>query len=105
MTFDLICEVAIEGKSDPDMTFIKNISRGQYYEGEAITNFEKVSKCKTEKCGFFLHPTDIRYGSSPDALGPLGNLLEVKARAEWSSGLLESLETFPHNFVQMLQML
>ena len=60
------------------MTFIKNISRGHYYEGEAITNFEKVSNSKTEKCGFFLHYTDTRYGSSPDALGPLGILLEVK---------------------------
>ena len=82
------------------MTFIKNISRGHYYEGEAITNFEKVSNCKTEKCGFFLHPTDTRYGSSPDALGPLGILLEVKTRAEGSSGPLESLEKFPHYFVQ-----
>ena len=29
---DLIWEVVKEGKSDPDMTFIKNISRGHYYE-------------------------------------------------------------------------
>ena len=72
------------------MTFIKNISRGHYYEGEAITNFEKVSNCKTEKCGFFLHPTGTRYGSSLDALGPLGILLEVKTRAGGSSGSLES---------------
>ena len=57
------------------MTFIKNISTGNYYEGEAITNFEKVSNCETEKCGFFLHPPDTRYGSSPDALGPLRILL------------------------------
>ena len=104
--FDLIWEVAKEGKSDPDITFIKNISRGYYYEGEAITNFEKVSNCKTEKCGFFLHPTDTRYGSIPHALGPLGILLEVKTRAEGFSGHSESLEKFPHYFVQFqLQML
>ena len=73
------------------MTFIKNISRGHYYEWEAITNFEKVSNCKTGKCGFFPHPTDTRYGSSPDAFAPFGILLEVKARIEGSSGPLESL--------------
>ena len=104
--FDLIWEVVKEGKSDPDMTFVKNISGGHYYEGKRITNFEKVSNCKTEKCGFLLHPSDTRYGSSPDALGPLGILLEVKTRAEGSSGPLESLEKFPYYFVQcQLQML
>ena len=54
----------------------------------------------------FLHPTDTRYGSSPDALRPLGILLEVKTRAEGSSGPLELLEKFPDYFVQcQLQML
>ena len=73
------------------MTFIKNISRGHYYEWEAITNFGKVSNCKTGKCGFFLHPNDTRYGSSPDAFGSFGILLEVKPRIEGSSGPLELL--------------
>ena len=48
----------------------------------------------------FPHPTDTRYGSSPDALGPLGILLEVKTMAEGSSGPLASLEKFQHYFVQ-----
>ena len=62
--------------------------------------------CKTEKCGFFLGPTDTKYGSSLDVLGLLGILLKVKTRAEESSGLLESLEKFPHYFVEcQLQML
>ena len=74
------------------MTFIKNISRGHQYEDEAITNFQSISNCKTEKCGFFLHPTDSRYGSSPDVLGPLEILLEVKARGEGYFSPLESLE-------------
>ena len=48
----------------------------------------------------------MRYGSSPDALGPLGILLEVKTRAEGSSSLLQSLDTVPQYFVQcQLQML
>ena len=88
------------------MTFIKNISTGNYYEGEAITNFEKVLNCKTENCEFFLHPTDTRYGSSPEALGSLGILWEVKTRTEGTSGPLKSLEKFPNHFVQcQLQML
>ena len=33
LKFDLIWEVVQEGKSDPDMIFIKNVSRGHYYEG------------------------------------------------------------------------
>ena len=52
---------------------------------------------KLKQCGFFLQPTDSRYGSSPDVAGPLGVLL---------LGPLESLEKFPHYFVQcQLQML
>ena len=96
--FDLTWEVVKEGKSDPNLTFIKNISRGHHYEDEAITNFQNISNCKAEKCEFFLHPTDSRYGSSPDVLGPLGTLLEVKTRGEGSSCPLESLEKFPHYF-------
>ena len=38
--------------------------------------------CKTEWCGIFLLPTDSRYGSSPDVLGHLGILLELKTRGE-----------------------
>ena len=108
--FDLTWEVVKEGKSDSDLTIIKNISRGQYdyyhYEDEAITNFQNISNCKTEKCGSFLHRTDSRYGSSSDVLGRLGILLEVKTWVEGSFGLLELLEKFPHYCVQCeLQML
>ena len=48
----------------------------------------------------------MRYGSSPDAVGPLGILLEVKSRAEVSLSPLESLDTVPQYFMQcQLQML
>ena len=63
--FYLAWEVVKEGKSDPDLTFIKNISRVHHYEDEVITNFRNISNCKTEKCGFFLHLTDSKCGSSP----------------------------------------
>ena len=63
-------------------------------------------KYKTEKCGFFLHPTGSRYGSRPDVLGRLGILLEVKTKGKGFFGPLESLEKFPHYFVHcQLQML
>ena len=48
----------------------------------------------------------MRYGSSPDEVGPLGILLEVKSRAEVSLSPLESLDTVPQYFMQcQLQML
>ena len=52
--FDLIWEVVKKGKSDPDMTFIKNISREHYYDWEAITNFEKKFRIvKLKSVDFF----------------------------------------------------
>jgi len=47
---------------------IPNIKRGHYYEQEAIEYLEKLSKSKTERCGFFKHPLKVGYGASPDAL-------------------------------------
>ena len=37
-------------KSDPDLTFIKNISKEHHYEDEVITNFQNILNYKTEKC-------------------------------------------------------
>ena len=104
--YDLIWEVVKNGTTEPDLNHIKNIRRGHYFEDEAIKHFEKVSKAKIEKCGFFSHPYDNCYGSSPDGLGPSGILLEVKIRAAGSVGPINSLEKFPQYFVQcQLQML
>ena len=54
----------------------------------------------------FHHPQNSKYGFRPDALGSLGILLEVKTRAEGSSGPLNSIEKCPHvsyrRYVQML---
>ena len=48
----------------------------------------------------------MKYGSSTDALGSLGILLEVKTGAEASLSPLQSLDTVPQYFVQcQLQML
>ena len=90
--------------NEPSQSHIRNINRGHQYEDEAITFFELTSKCKVQKCGFFHLPSDARYGSSPDALGPSGILLEVKTRAENSEGPLETIP--PQYFTQcQLQML
>ena len=35
------------------MTFIKNIYRGHYYEGETITNFKKFRTVKLKSVDFF----------------------------------------------------
>ena len=47
----------------------------------------------------------MRYGSGPDALGPLGILLEVKTMAEGSLSPLESLDKVPKHCICQLQML
>ena len=94
------------GKSEPSQTHIRNIARGHYYEDEAWSYFQLNAKCKVEKCGLFHHPQNCKYGSSPDALGPVGILIEVKTRAERSLGPLNSIEKCPQYFVQcQLQML
>ena len=94
------------GKSEESLTHIRNIARGHHYEDEAVKYFEATAKCTVEKCGFFHHPQKKRCGSSPDGLGPLGILLEVKTRAEASRGPLTSINKFPQYFVQcQLQMI
>ena len=57
--YDLIWEVVINGTTEPDLNHIQNIRRGHYFEDEAIKHFEKVSKAKTEKCGFLVIHTTI----------------------------------------------
>ena len=50
---------------------MRNIARGHYYEDVALSYFQIKAKCKVEKSGFFHHPQNSMYGSSPDALGPV----------------------------------
>ena len=86
------------GTAEPEMKHIKNVSRGHQFKDDAIAQFESISKCRTERRVFFHFEHDMRYGSSPDALGPLG-------RAEGSLSPLQSLDTVPQYFVQcQLQM-
>ena len=47
-----------------------------------------------------MHPSNSRFGSSLDAIGPTGLILEKKTRALNSEGQLQSLEKFPSYFAQ-----
>ena len=90
---------------EKDKSFITNIRRGVQYEDAGVQYFERVSNSKTRKVGFFIHPTHMKFGASPDALCTSGVLLEVKTRAINSDGPLVSLKDFPNYFMQcQLQM-
>ena len=83
------------------LKLMRNI--GFYYEDRF---FQIQAKCKVGKYGFFNHPQNNKYGSSPDALGPIGILPEVKTRAKRSLGQLNSIERCSQYFIQcQLQML
>ena len=85
--------VVKNGTAEPEMKHIKNVSRGHHFKDDAIAQFESISKCRTERRRFFHFENDMRYDSSPDALGPLG-------RARGSLSPLQSLDTVPQYFVQ-----
>ena len=91
--------------TEKDLSGIINIQRGIIYEDEAVQYFEKLSGSTTKKVGFFIHPKQLNFGASPDAVCASGLLLEVKTRAVGSEGPLKSLDKFPNYFVQcQLQM-
>ena len=96
--FEMTWNVVKNGTAEPEMKHIKNVSRGHHFKDDAIAQFESISKCRTERRRFFHFENDMRYDSSPDALGPLG-------RAGGSLSPLQSLDTVPQYFVQcQLQM-
>ena len=102
----MTCNIVKNGTAEPEIKHIKNISRGHQFEYDAIAQFEIISRCRTKRCGFFHFENDIGYGSSPDALGPLVILLELKTRAEGCLSPLQSLDVVRQYFVQcQLQML
>ena len=103
--FDNYWDIVINGTNEKDMSKIPNIQRGHQFETEAVRYFEKISKATTSKCGFYSHPSKPRFGSSPDALGPHGILVEIKTRAKDCEGPLENLSKNRNYYVQcQLQM-
>lgn len=89
-----------EGLKEKDISHIENIKCRQLFEDEAIRYFEEITKSKTERCGFFIHPMNNKFGSSPDALGPAGILIEIKTRAKNSNGPLDSITLSPSHYLQ-----
>ena len=103
--YEQVWDVVKNSAPEEDMSHIPNIRRGVTFEDEAISYFEKMTGSKTEKAGFFIHPTNVSFGASPDAMCAAGIILEIKTRAANSSGPLESLDKFPSYFLQcQLQM-
>ena len=97
--------VVKEGTPEIDLSHILNVQRGIIYEDEAILHFEQLSRSVSEKVGFFMHPTNVNFGASPDAVCASGLILEIKTRAVNSVGPLDSLKDCPNYFVQcQLQM-
>ena len=96
----------ITGKDDEGkISGISNIKRGRQFEKKAISYFQRISKSSAEPCGFFIHPSNKLFGASPDAIGPAGFILEVKTRAENKKEPIQSMDAFPHYFLQcQLQM-
>ena len=83
----------IKNKIDPNKVKPKkfaSFARGQEFESDAIKAFVSTTKLPVSGCGFFTHPTDNRYGGSPDGVGP-GFLLEVKTRVAGSDGPLVAI--------------
>ena len=98
-------KVVKDSVPEEDLSHVTNIQRGVTYEDQAILYFERMTGSKTEKGGFFIHPTNVSFGASPDAMCAAGIILEVKTRALNSDGPLESLDKFPGYFLQcQLQM-
>ena len=98
-------EIVETGKKENDISGIENIKRGLMFEKDGIKYFERESKSTTQTCGFFYYPCNNRYGSSPDAIGANGILVEIKTRAKNSIGPLQNLNSCPHYYVQcQLQM-
>ena len=50
---EMTWNIVKNGTPEPEMKHIKNISRGHQFEDDAIAQFENISKCRTERCGFF----------------------------------------------------
>jgi len=89
--YDCMWDIVCNGGQERDLSNLENIKRGHFNEKEGICYFEKVSKATTKSCGFFKHPCYERFGSSPDALGPSGVLIEMKTRSSNSDSPLQSI--------------
>lgn len=68
----------------------RSFARGQEFENEAREAFEANTGIPVSTCGYFTHPTDKKYGGSPDSIRP-AYLLEIKTRIAGSKEPLNSI--------------
>lgn len=89
---------AIKNKIDesvlnPKRAKLPNFIRGKHEETNAIQQFCSDSKSVVIQCGYFKHPSDERFGASPDgiSIGQDSFLVEIKTRSLPNKKQLEKL--------------
>eukprot|EP00794_Sanderia_malayensis_P013250 gene13250-14612_t len=67
-----------EGHIEGDISKIRNIQRGRQFEAIAIAKMMQDSNATIKPCGFFIDPSNERYGASPDGLGKIWRSYSVR---------------------------
>ena len=78
---------------NPRRSKLPNFIRGKQQEQNAIQQFQNDSKMSVSQCGYFKHPSDRRFGASPDGVstGWQQFLVEIKTRSLPNNTQLEKL--------------
>ena len=78
---------------NPRRSKLPNFIRGKQQEQNAIQQFQNDSKMSVSQCGYFKHPSDSRFGASPDGVstGWQQFLVEIKTRPLPNNTQLEKL--------------
>ena len=78
---------------NPRRSKLPNFIRGKQQEQNAIQQFQNDSKMGVSQCGYFKHPSDSRFGASPDGVstGRQQFLVEIKTRSLPNNTQLEKL--------------
>ena len=82
------------------MLYIINIKHSHFYQEHTIQYLMTKTIATVEKWEFFIHSTNSKFCSSPDATGPVGLIIEIKARSLNSKGPLQSSEKIFSHFGQ-----
>ena len=78
---------------DSKRSKLPNFIRGKQQEQNAMQQFQNDSKVAITQCGYFKHPSDVRFGASPDGVSTRGQqfLVEIKTRSLPNNVQLEKL--------------
>ena len=88
-----------ESKLNPKRAKLPNFIRGKQEEKNAINQFSNDSSFETVQCGYFRHPSDDRFGASPDGIinGQEQSLIEIKTRSLPNKKQLEKMNEEERN--------